>query len=185
MVYHFCIDTVLKKPSIPCLELCVCQCLLLCLRSTVFKHPWHCKRHWRPAAQASTQQPHTGLLLITPVKSATVECSNSSSCYVKNVYHNTISRILSDINFWTEGTWGEGECTLATISTAPSLWNFWMHPWYYSIFNMVVTILPFHQTFPLIQASMEWHQIKVFLILKIYKFWFPLFLTVWCDHYML
>lgn len=30
------------------------------------------------------------LLLITPVKSATVECSNSSPGYAKNVYHNTM-----------------------------------------------------------------------------------------------
>ena len=30
------------------------------------------------------------LLLITPVKSATVECSNSSPHYAKNVYHNTM-----------------------------------------------------------------------------------------------
>lgn len=38
------------------------------------------------------------------------------------------------------------------------------------VFNIVATILPFRQTFPLIQASMEWHQIKVFLYLKYTNF---------------
>ena len=42
-----------EEPSIPCLEIHVCQCFLLFLGSTVSKHPWHCKRHCRPAAQAS------------------------------------------------------------------------------------------------------------------------------------
>lgn len=41
-----------EEPSISCLEIRVCQCLLLFLGSTVSKHPWHCKRHCRPGAQA-------------------------------------------------------------------------------------------------------------------------------------
>lgn len=65
---------------------------------------------------------------------------------------------------------GEGECALAATSSAPSFWNFWIQPWYSSVFNMVATILPFCQTFPSIQASREWHQIKVFFYQKYTNF---------------
>ena len=82
VVYHFCSDTVLKKPSIPCLEICVNFCVIS--RTNSIQTPKTLQETLKACSPSLYSNIHTilRLLLITPVTSATVERRNSSLRYV-------------------------------------------------------------------------------------------------------